>query len=157
MSRCLAYLKFLLKSTNEHGVHSPFVYNYLTKCLYQRPNRSQDRLQDVLLKSVTYFECKNAQTDDLDLKILLPDLQYDAEPIELIVLQHFKLNHLLRLMEQGKTSNKALIVIPNLLNQQKEWKKAVAHSKITVSIDCFQLGILFIRKEQAKEHFIIRL
>lgn len=29
-----AYLKFLLRSTNQHGVHSPFVYNLVTKCFY---------------------------------------------------------------------------------------------------------------------------
>lgn len=29
-----AYLKFLLASTNEHGVHSPFVFDLVTKCLY---------------------------------------------------------------------------------------------------------------------------
>lgn len=28
------YIKFLLKSTNQHGVHSPFVYNLVTKCFY---------------------------------------------------------------------------------------------------------------------------
>ena len=28
------YLKFLLNSTNQHGVHSPFVYNLVTKCFY---------------------------------------------------------------------------------------------------------------------------
>ena len=28
------YLKFLLKSSNQHDVHSPFVYNFITKCLY---------------------------------------------------------------------------------------------------------------------------
>ena len=30
----LSYLKFLLHSTNQHGVHSPFVYNLITKCFY---------------------------------------------------------------------------------------------------------------------------
>jgi len=31
-----SYLKFLLKSTNQHGVHSPFVYNLVTRCFYAK-------------------------------------------------------------------------------------------------------------------------
>lgn len=31
-----SYIKFLLKSTNQHGVHSPFVYDFVTKCLYDK-------------------------------------------------------------------------------------------------------------------------
>lgn len=34
------YIKFLLKSTNQHGVHSPFVYNLVTKCFYDKTNYS---------------------------------------------------------------------------------------------------------------------
>ncbi|MCR8666379.1 class I SAM-dependent methyltransferase [Aestuariibaculum sp. M13] len=30
------YLKFLIRSSNQHGVHSPFVYNLVTKCFYDR-------------------------------------------------------------------------------------------------------------------------
>ena len=33
-----SYLKFLLTSTNEHGVHSPFVFALLTKCIYKKDN-----------------------------------------------------------------------------------------------------------------------
>lgn len=39
MHQIIAYIKFLLKSTNQHGVHSPFVYNLLTKCLYKKEER----------------------------------------------------------------------------------------------------------------------
>lgn len=28
------YLQFLTQATNHHGVHSPFVYNFITQCLY---------------------------------------------------------------------------------------------------------------------------
>ncbi|MFK7831993.1 MAG: O-methyltransferase [Winogradskyella sp.] len=36
MYQIIAYLKFLFTSTNQHGVHSPFVYNFVTRCLYDK-------------------------------------------------------------------------------------------------------------------------
>ncbi|WP_111309106.1 O-methyltransferase [Confluentibacter sediminis] len=31
-----SYIKFIFKSTNQHGVHSPFVFNLVTKCFYDK-------------------------------------------------------------------------------------------------------------------------
>ncbi|AUC82091.1 O-methyltransferase [Lacinutrix sp. Bg11-31] len=36
LQQIIAYIKFLKRSTNQHGVHSPFVYNLITKCFYDK-------------------------------------------------------------------------------------------------------------------------
>ena len=36
-----SFLSFLLKSTNQHGVHSPFVFDLITKCFYQKTRVSK--------------------------------------------------------------------------------------------------------------------
>ncbi len=36
------------------------------------------------------------------------------------------------------------------------WQKIIANEKVTVSIDTFQWGMVFFRKEQPKQHFVIR-
>lgn len=37
------------------------------------------------------------------------------------------------------------------------WEKIISHEKVTVSIDTFQWGLVFFRKEQLKQHFVIRI
>ena len=42
-------------------------------------------------------------------------------------------------------------------DMQEAWKKIIQHPKVTVSIDTFFWGMIFFRKEQAKQDFKIRL
>ncbi|NJW53676.1 O-methyltransferase [Salinimicrobium oceani] len=59
----LAYIKFLLRSTNQHGVHSPFIYNMVTRCFYDRKQyASYDTLKNYrrsLLKDNREIEVKD--------------------------------------------------------------------------------------------------
>lgn len=41
MYQILQYIKFLLRSSNEHGVHSPFVFELVTKCFYDKKRYSE--------------------------------------------------------------------------------------------------------------------
>ena len=54
--------------------------------------------------------------------------------------------------------NETCIFIENIHQtkaNEKIWKHLHQHETITCSIETFNLGFLFIRKEQKKEHFII--
>ncbi|PHS09014.1 MAG: methyltransferase [Kordia sp.] len=63
MFQVIAYIKFLFHSTNEHGVHSPFVFDLITKCFYNKKQLSVyqklDKYRTELLKNK-----KNIQVTD---------------------------------------------------------------------------------------------
>lgn len=40
---------------------------------------------------------------------------------------------------------------------EEAWKIIKTHPKVTVTIDTFQWGLVFFRREQPKEHFVIRI
>ncbi len=60
MYQIVSYIKFLLRSTNHHGVHSPFVYNFVTKCLYNKTKYEAYRMlkdyRNDLLSSTSAIE-----------------------------------------------------------------------------------------------------
>ena len=161
-STVFTYLGFLLKSTNQHGIHSPFVFRYITECLYRKPRLSKNRMEDILFKSIPFFGSKNIHVVDdkaleSQLKQTFPNLNYENPPFDIMVFKHFNYQTLIRIMQQKGLHNNSMVLVNALPKNQLEWKKAIAHSKITVSIDCYSVGFLFLRKEQVKEHFTIRL
>ena len=55
--------------------------------------------------------------------------------------------------------NNSIVAINNI-HQSKEmeevWRKIITQKEVTISIDLFFIGLVFFRKEQVKENFIIR-
>lgn len=52
-----SYLKFLVKSTNKHGIHSPFVFDFTCHCLDKKLNEAHPILQ-------SFLSYKNQLTSD---------------------------------------------------------------------------------------------
>ena len=50
--KVISYLFFWLKSTNQHGVHSPFVFNLVTKCFYKKTNQEKTVVYTKVKKSL---------------------------------------------------------------------------------------------------------
>jgi predicted O-methyltransferase YrrM len=62
-----SYLKFLWNSKNEHAVHSPFVFNLITKCFYEKkpkpdPSGSEQAKQYQVLKNYRNALLENKDT-----------------------------------------------------------------------------------------------
>ena len=88
----------------------------------------------------------NIQTESFDFAF------YDIKNNDSLILSEF-MNHL-------KYFHNNSIVAVNNIHQSKEmeevWRKIITQKEVTISIDLFFIGLVFFRKEQVKENFIIR-
>ncbi len=188
--RSKQYRKFLIKSTNQHGVHSPFVYDMVTQCFYNKEKRASYPAISTLIKQQdgrapfsiktakllnripAYFEHKKAiilsQNSEFVSEILSLNNtievhnsiqfkgHYDLVYMDLNTLMHYLNTEAL----SSIAHNNSVIIINSMYQSEVNataWEKIKTHPKITVTVDTFGLGFVFIRKEQAKENFIIRL
>ena len=179
--RIQSYLQFLWHSKNEHGVHSPFVFLLLTQGLYNRKiklpvadlstykgvNSKKSRL---LFKIVRYFSPKSI--------LIVGDTTFEKEVITLanpksnidienaiyncIYFSSIPTNSI-----TNETVEQLILTVENdsfwilediHANTAAEalWETLKQNPKVTVTIDTYHFGLVFFRKEQAKEHFIIR-
>ncbi len=160
--RLFSYFKFILKSTNQHGVHSPFVYDFLTKGLYKKVDsnirlntfNSLEKLskkeKNTLKKIIKYF---NPTSIIINLKDISNTLNKDHD---LLIYSYLSEKNILTLSLKKPNS---FIIIKNIHNNElseKNWIKIIQLKEVKVTIDLFYFGLIFFRKKQAKEHFNIR-
>ena len=255
--RINAYLLFLKKSGNEHGVHSPFVFDLLTKCFYKKTDKplieqfisikkelleSKDKISvedfgagskvfkngfrsvsDIvkvvslkkknaflLIRLVKYLKIKKSLEIGTSLglgttclSLGAPDSQiktlegcrntsrvaknsfdlFKLKNIELVVgefsktlpevlknskydLVYFDGNHTkkatLSYFYQALETihNDTVFIFDDIhwsLEMEEAWEVIKMDPTVKVTIDTFFWGIVFFRKEQAKEHFVIRV
>lgn len=252
-----AYLQFLWYSKNEHAVHSPFVFNLITKCFYDRENKPQYQVlkkyrksllknkntievtdfgvgskvftsntrqiskiaktaginpkrAELLFRIVHYFQPETILEIGTSLGLATSALALGNPQAKIITLEgcpktanqcqlqleKFNINNVALVVTefrnyftdcQLKTENYQLIyfdgnhsqkatlnyfelLLPTICNEsvwifddihwskdmEEAWEIIKNHPEVTVTIDTFQWGIIFFRKEQANEHFVIR-
>lgn len=258
MSRFLLYFKFLLRSRNEHSVHSPFVFQLVTEALYESKiekdkwdtylrikkkllsNKDSIQVNDygagskslksdtrkisniiktagisnkrarILFHLINYLQpnsilelgtslglstsimaiakpsskittiegCKNtlyhANESFIDNKItniksilgtfddvLSTILKKDSFDLIFVDGNHSK-EATIRYFEMllDSTHNDTCIIFDDIYwssGMKEAWNYIIKHPKVKVSIDTYQWGIVFFRKEQQKEHFTIRV
>ena len=109
------------------------------------------------------FNINNVTFNTTEFKLYLSDFQVLPRDFRLI---YFDGNH-----SETATLDYFELLLPTITNDsvwifddihwssgmEKAWKTIQNHPKVTVTIDTFQWGIVFFRKEQEKEHFVIRV
>lgn len=161
--RILAYINYLIRSKNQHGIHSPFVFDFVTKGLYQRQKNQRNlnlnptdlafsKAEEKLLKKIlNYFQIEDEFNRIINSTKTLGDnykiLYYNN-------LKNFNIDSL------NRDSSVEMLIIRRI-HQSKEseekWQEIINFKSATVTMDLFYFGLVFFRKEQRKEHFIIRV
>jgi predicted O-methyltransferase YrrM len=263
-----SYIKYLYNSKNEHGVHSPFVFELITKCFYDKNNYPEYKILEhyrksllnnnnsievtdfgagsrvfktnkrqiaaiaktagisvkraqLLFRIVNYFQPETILEIGTSLGLATTALSLGnknasiisvegcANTIEVSKIQSSKFqvanvafvnsefSEFLKKLENpssldsemvqqssnfklvyidGNHTKKATLsyfelLLPTITNDtvwifddihwskemEAAWETIKKHPKVKVTIDTFQWGIVFFRKEQEKEHFTIRV
>ena len=86
--------------------------------------------------------------------ILIYDFIYfDGNHTRIATLEYFE-------SSLSSINNNSVLLFDDIhWNKEMElaWQDIKNHTQVTVTIDTYQWGFVFFRKEQQKEHFIIRL
>ncbi len=252
-----SYLKFLWNSKNEHAVHSPFVFNLLTKCFYDKKEKPEYQIlrnyrksllenknfievtdfgagskvfksnrrqiskiastagispkkAELLFRVVNYFKPENILEIGTSLGLATSALALGNENSFLLSLEgcpntltvaenlfnekfpdfnveflNVEFSEFLKnsadicdwdlIYFDGNHSKKATLLYFDLLSKtitndsvwifddihwsadmEEAWEIIKNHPKVIVTIDTFQWGFVFFRREQKKEHFVIR-
>lgn len=254
--RVRAYLKFLWQSTNQHGVHSPFVYQLVTRCFYdyefypsygqlkeqrndlmqrsdlpdsadfedgnvfdgrQRSIREMLRSSAISLKRarllnrlIRYLRVERAlevgtsfglgaaamatqneiaisvqgspiaaeiarenfaawglkqlEVHTTGLSQMLENLYAgEQRPFDLVyVNSDYMPETILNYFEQllPFVHNESVFVLEDIHRSPEAeiaWEAIKKHPEVRVSIDTYKWGLIFLRREQVKEHFVIRI
>lgn len=248
------YIKFLITSTNHHGVHSPFVYDLVTQCFYDKTsyeaysdlktyrqnllrNDSVIRITDLgsgsksnisnerqiaeiartsgtplkraklLYRLTSYFEFDTILELGTSLGIATQAMHLGHPKAKITSIEgcpntsvftkqqlqnynsisiltgdfntyipELKTNSYDLIFFDGNHNKKATldyfeVLLPTAHNDtvfifddiywskgmKEAWEVIKNHPQVTITIDTYFWGFVFFRKEQVKEHFIIRL
>jgi hypothetical protein len=179
--RIQSYLQFLWHSKNEHGVHSPFVFLLLTQGLYNKKlrltandlsnqNERISKKQQLLYKIIRYFEPKSILTigaNPFEKEIIALGNPKATIDIDIAIYNCIYIHSQLfpsitdTTIEQllNTTENDSFWIVENIHSNaatETLWEKLKQNPKVTVTIDTYHFGLVFFRKEQVEEHFILR-
>jgi len=118
---------------------------------------------NTLSKAQEYFEKFNLHNIQIHQELFSEFLENTSTQFDLIFIDgdhngERTLGYFNSLLK--KVHNNSVIIFDDIYwskDMTAAWQKIIANEKVTVSIDTFQWGLVFFRKEQSKQHFVIRL
>ncbi len=165
MVNLIEYLKFRFTATNHHGVHSPFVFGFITKCLYSKDSFPGTKTENVLLKCAANLDIKTfwgiEGKPEIKKRIvdLFPTIHFDAVPYDMAYIDVTEFDTVFQGISD-KIKNDTPVIIDSIHKNKGNfalWEALIDREALKVTLDLFYCGVVFLRQQQAKEHFKIRI
>lgn len=159
LQKVFQFFRFLLKSTNQHGVHSPFVYNYITKGIYTPTKglKYKKRTDKWLIKSLNYFQPETHPVLGDYMAQNVNEKAHGFSSGSSILVEKFDKNKVTGIKEiiQNMKDNQILLLC--LYSYPEAFLNEVRLDKeVTLVVDFYCGCLISKRKEQPKQNFFIR-
>ncbi len=133
----ISWLYHYLFSNTLHGTHSPFVYAFLENTVYQPNSKKTDKFSELI---------ERISKSRLAGKVLVFDF-----------IEHLDVYDLYEL-EKRNTDQNSIFIFKNIRYSDQSlgtWRKITQDVRNNISIDFFEIGVLFFDQKKPKEHFRI--
>ena len=169
--RLYKYFNYYFNASNGkgHGVHSPFVFNFISSILNNKELKQEanysNKYRALVTRMVAYYMPVSVMeleaTPSSKVKVL--EEIANADSIGLLYIKHIAnaedlTNYFNTTLK--KINNQSILIFEGIHDSKEmeaSWETIKMHKEVKLTIDLYKLGIVFFRLEQLeKENFIIR-
>lgn len=157
---------FWWKSSSRHGIHSPFIYQFLDQGLYRKDLGRLPSQKRLLLAAADYFKPGRVCTSNPEsglagwLGKTRPSLFCDETPYDFYLFDTPEKNLSVVLGQPELWHNNSVVFVGNIRSNRAaylRWQDATRILPVRVILETYPAGLLFFRRQQARQHFKIRI
>lgn len=166
----LLWINYKLFSNSLHGTHSPFVYKFLEDVVYNSNTIHSDKVylsdlhprlkkyNKLILRMVDKFKISSVVISKNLSASEFKQIINSTDEIQLLIINKKEFNFDLYEHSLTKANECSIFVMEGIRTSDqhlKQWIKIQADHRARVTIDLFEIGIVFFRTQQPKENFLI--
>ena len=170
------FIKHYWSATRIDVLHSPFIFDLYNACIKKKNIHAHPigkinsqlkiiqstRIAQIVSRLIEYYQYNNTiviENFDAELPKILTDYSQidfafiDCQNHSASIINNFE-------MLITKTHNNSLFIFNEMYSSKKltsVWQKIKLHPKVNITVDLFFIGLVFFRKEQASQHFKLRI